>query len=60
MESRPSDSTHPSKRLVCMARRTRSDHEARGWRGYRDTSDQDEAPTVFFFCPDCSEREFGH
>ena len=33
---------------------------AQGWRGYRaDIPDEDELPTVGFYCPDCAAEEFG-
>jgi hypothetical protein len=44
--------------LVC-AECGRSDEEATGWRGYRDDlPDEDEQPSVAFFCPLCAAREF--
>jgi hypothetical protein len=34
--------------------------EARGWRGYLiDDPEDDEAPSVVFYCPECADREFG-
>jgi hypothetical protein len=29
------------------------------WRAYLGCDDLDEPPEVVFYCPDCSEREFG-
>jgi hypothetical protein len=31
---------------------------ASGWRGYRTDDPDDEEPTLAFFCPACSAREF--
>jgi hypothetical protein len=32
-----------------------------GWRGYRtDDPELGEPPAVAFYCPTCSEREFGY
>jgi hypothetical protein len=37
-----------------------SDNEAPGWRAVRaGEADIEVRPEVFFFCPDCAEREFG-
>jgi hypothetical protein len=36
-----------------------SDEKAAGWRGYReDLPDEDEQPSLAFFCPSCAAREF--
>lgn len=33
---------------------------ATGWKAYRvDDPEEDEQPTLAFYCPDCSRREFG-
>jgi len=34
--------------------------DARGWRAYLvDDAEDEEAPSVALYCPECSEREFG-
>jgi hypothetical protein len=44
----------------CQECGRRSDPRWRGWRAYRtDDPELDEAPTLAFFCPECSRREFG-
>jgi hypothetical protein len=36
------------------------DEEARGWRAVgAGETDLEDTAEVFFFCPDCAEREFG-
>jgi hypothetical protein len=30
------------------------------WRAYRVDLEDDDEPAVAFYCPDCSEREFGN
>jgi hypothetical protein len=36
-----------------------SDDDARGWRAVlAGVADVEDTPEVFFFCPDCFEREF--
>jgi hypothetical protein len=45
--------------LRCAQCRSVSGLYARGWRGYRtDDPDLDERPSLAFFCPACSAREF--
>ena len=37
-----------------------SSFSARGWKAYRtDDLEDDEPPALAFYCPECSEREFG-
>lgn len=46
--------------LVCAECGCTDDEEAVGWRGYReDLPDEDEQPSLAFFCPSCAAREFG-
>jgi hypothetical protein len=45
--------------LSCAQCGSLSGLRASGWRGYRiDESELDEEPTLVFFCPACSAREF--
>jgi len=45
--------------LVCAECGCSDDGEAAGWRGYReDLPDEDEQPSLVFFCPSCAAREF--
>jgi hypothetical protein len=39
-------------------RRSLPDDEQR-WRAYHGGDDLDEPAELFFYCPDCAEREFG-
>jgi hypothetical protein len=52
----------PSKNdsmLVCAECGCIDDEKAAGWRGYReDLPDEDEQPSLVFFCPSCAAREF--
>jgi hypothetical protein len=46
--------------LVCVECSTFSDDHAWGWRAYRmDDPELEELPALAFYCPSCSEREFG-
>jgi hypothetical protein len=46
--------------LRCIRCECTSGLYATGWRGYRmDDPKRDEAPVLAFFCPTCSEAEFG-
>jgi hypothetical protein len=46
--------------LRCVRCECTSGLYATGWRGYRmDDSERDEVPAVGFFCPTCSDAEFG-
>ena len=46
--------------LFCWECLTLADEGARGWRAYRcDVPGEDPEPIVRFYCPGCSEREFG-
>jgi hypothetical protein len=46
--------------LRCAQCGSRSGLYAHGWHGYRtDDAETDETPTLSFFCPTCSAREFG-
>jgi len=45
--------------LLCAECGRSNDGEAAGWRGYRDDlPDEDEQPSLVFFCPSCAAREF--
>jgi len=45
--------------LVCAECGRSDDGKAAGWRGYReDVPDEDEQPSLAFFCPSCAAREF--
>ena len=45
--------------LVCAECGRADDEKATGWRGYReDLPDEDEQPSLAFFCPSCAGREF--
>ncbi|HEU4614498.1 MAG TPA: hypothetical protein VFS15_20525 [Kofleriaceae bacterium] len=45
--------------LVCAECGCTDDEEAVGWRGYReDLPDEDQQPSLAFFCPSCAAREF--
>jgi hypothetical protein len=45
--------------LVCAECGCIDDGKAAGWRGYReDLPDEDEQPSLVFFCPSCAAREF--
>jgi len=45
--------------LVCAECGRTDDGKAAGWRGYReDLPDEDEQPSLAFFCPSCAAREF--
>jgi hypothetical protein len=47
-------------RLLCWECLTVADERARGWRAYRgDVPGEDPEPILLFYCPSCSEREFG-
>jgi hypothetical protein len=49
-----------SGRLRCAECGTFSDFAARGWIAIRaGEADVEDTPEVFFFCPECAEREFG-
>jgi hypothetical protein len=46
--------------LRCVQCGCRSGLYAIGWRGYRtDDPEREEPPAIGFFCPMCSESEFG-
>jgi hypothetical protein len=45
--------------LVCAECGCIDDEKAAGWRGYReDLPDEDEQPSLAYFCPSCAAREF--
>jgi hypothetical protein len=45
--------------LVCAECGCGDGGEAAGWRAYReDVPDEDEQPSLAFFCPSCAAREF--
>jgi hypothetical protein len=45
--------------LVCTECGCIDENDAFGWRGYRDDlPDEDERPSLAFFCPWCAVREF--
>jgi hypothetical protein len=45
--------------LVCAECGCTDDEKAAGWRGYRDDlPEEDEQPSLAFFCPSCAAREF--
>lgn len=45
--------------LVCAECGRADEEKAAGWRGYReDLPDEDEQPSLAFFCPSCAAREF--
>jgi hypothetical protein len=47
-------------RLLCWECLTVADERARGWRAYRgDVPGEDPEPILLFYCPSCSERDFG-
>lgn len=49
-----------AKALVCVECGTFSNQHAWGWRAYRaDDPDHEEDGALAFYCPSCSEREFG-
>ena len=46
--------------VVCIECKRTSGLRWQGWRAYRtDDPDLDGPPTLTFYCPTCSEREFG-
>jgi len=46
--------------LACAECPRVSSVSARGWKAYRsDDPETNEPPTLTFYCPECSEREFG-
>ena len=46
--------------LTCTGCGRLSDFDARGWIAVRaGEADIEDTPEVFFFCPECTEREFG-
>jgi DNA-directed RNA polymerase subunit RPC12/RpoP len=46
--------------LRCVECGAEADELAAGWRAYRAGDlDEDDAVKVLYYCPSCSEREFG-
>ena len=56
-DRRTTGDVHP---LACVECPRVSSFSARGWRAHRtDDPETDEEPRLAFYCPECSEREFG-
>ena len=53
--------SHKPESIHCAECKSSSGLYWHGWRGYRtDDPELGEPPAVAFYCPTCSEREFGH